>query len=128
VIPSRLQFFAIGVILLFLLWLLSLIRKQRIPLQGSLSLVLSTILALAIACFPNTLLGAASFLGFEVASNALFVLGFIYVLWNIVSITVALANMSRRTTRLTQECSMLRAELEGVRARMGGSAGGDESR
>ena len=127
-IPSRLQFFAIGVILLFLLWLLSLIRNQRIPLQGSLSLVLSTILALAIACLPNTLLKAASYFGFEVASNALFVVGFIYVLWNIVSITVALANMSRRTTRLTQECTMLRAELEELRGTRRGSAGRDEFR
>ena len=118
VIPSRLQLLAVFVLLFFLFWLVSLIRKQKIPLRGSLSLLLSTLAVLAVVCFPEIFLDVAHDLGFVVASNAIFVFGFLYVLWNIVSTTVTLATIRKRTIRLTQECSMLRAEIDELRDRV----------
>ncbi len=121
-IPLELQVVSIVVLAIFLLWVLRLVRTQRLSLRDSLVWVVTTLLATVVALFPGILVRAASALGFQVASNALFGAAILYLAVNVLVNTVASSQNAARTRRLTQECAALRAELE--EARRTGAAGG----
>jgi len=126
-IPLELQVVAIAVLAVFLLWVLRLVRTQRLSLRDSLVWVLSTLLATVIALFPGLLVRAASALGFQVASNALFGAAILYLAVNVLVNTVASSQNAARVRRLTQECAALRAELEEAqRSAARGSAPADD--
>ncbi len=115
-IPFRLQVAGVVVLLALLLWVLWLVRTGRVSLRESLSWVLSTVAAIVFTIHPELLAALAHALQIEVASNALFALAILYVLWNLMTLTIATSVNARKIRRLTQECAMLRAELEEQRA------------
>lgn len=114
-IPLELQVVSIVVLAIFLLWVLRLVRTQRLSLRDSLVWVVTTLLATVVALFPGILVRAASALGFQVASNALFGAAILYLAVNVLVNTVASSQNAARVRRLTQECAALRAELEEAR-------------
>lgn len=125
-IPRELQVVSLVVLGLFLLWVLRLVRTQRLSLRDSLVWVLTTLLATLVALFPGILVHAARILGFQVPSNALFGAAVLYLAVNVLVTTVAASQNAARIRRLAQECAALRAELELHRAhREGGGAPGD---
>ncbi len=122
-LPRQLQLFAVGTLLAMLGWVLWLIRSRRLSLRDSLIWVLLTGTALALVIFPSTLVAVSHLVGAEVPANALFALGFVYVLLNLLSATISISGNAERLRRLTQECALLRGELEELRARVGEGAG-----
>ena len=114
-IPVELQAVSIVVLAIFLLWVLRLVRTQSLSLRDSLVWVLTTLVATAVALFPGILVRAASALGFQVASNALFGAAILYLAVNVLVNTVASSQNAARVRRLAQECAALRAELEEAR-------------
>jgi hypothetical protein len=125
-LPLHLQFFACAVLVTFLLWVAKLIRQHRLSLRDSLLWLLSTTAALVVTIFPSVLQWIAALLAIEVPSNALFALAFVYVLLNLLSATLAISGNASRMRRLTQECALLRAEIDELRARVDGLAGPDK--
>ncbi|GEJ56371.1 DUF2304 domain-containing protein [Anaeromyxobacter diazotrophicus] len=121
-LPLHLQLFAAAVLLLFVGWLVYLIRYHRLSLRDSLLWLVSTSGALVATLFPGTLRWFARGLNIEVPSNALFALAFVYVLLNLLALTVSMSGQAARTRRLTQECALLRAELDTLRERLDGAA------
>jgi hypothetical protein len=114
-IPRELQLISIAVLAVFLLWVVSLVRTQRLSLRDSLVWVMTTIAATLVALFPGILVRAAHLVGFQVPSNALFGAAVLYLAVNVLVNTVASSQNAARTRRLAQECAALRAELEAVR-------------
>jgi hypothetical protein len=123
-LSPHMRVFAIAVLLVFLGWVMSLVRHHRLSLRDSLLWLISTLAALAVAVFPRLLVWTARALQIEVPANALFTLSFLYVLVNLLSITLAVSSGSARVRRLTQECALLRAELERLKAQPAPPAGG----
>ena len=119
VIPLELQVVSILVLAAFLLWVVRLVRTQRLSLRDSLVWVVTTVVATAVALFPGILIRAAHLLGFQVASNALFGAAVLYLAVNVLVNTVASSQNAARIRRLAQECASLRAELEAERAARG---------
>jgi len=117
-LPVQLQVVACFTLLAFFSWVLYLVRFQRLSLRDSLLWLLSTGVVLVFALFPRFLRELASALQVQVPSNALFAVAIVYLALNVVSLTIALSNGASRTRRLAQECAMLRAELQAVRARL----------
>ena len=115
-IPLELQVVSILVLAAFLLWVVRLVRTQRLSLRDSLVWVVTTLVATAVALFPGILVRAAHLLGFQVASNALFGAAVLYLAVNVLVNTVAGSQNAARIRRLAQECASLRAELEAERA------------
>lgn len=124
-IPVQLQLIAVGALVAFIGWLLVLVRRDRLTLRDSLLWLLSTGVALVFAAFPATLHWVAQTLHVEVPANALFALTFLYILVNLVSLTIGVSNVSARVRRLTQECALLRAEIDHLRGRSGAADAGD---
>ena len=122
-IPVELQVVSILVLAVFLLWVLRLVRTQRLSLRDSLVWVVTTVVAVTVALFPGILVRAAHLLGFQVASNALFGAAVLYLAVNVLVNTVAGSQNAARIRRLAQECAALRAELEAERATRQASGG-----
>lgn len=115
IIPIELQLASIVVLAVFLLWVIRLVRTQRLSLRDSLVWVVTTVVATAVALFPGILVRAAHLLGFQVASNALFGAAVLYLAVNVLVNTVASSQNAARIRRLSQECASLRAELDRIR-------------
>ncbi len=120
VLAPGLRLFAAVVLGLFLAWVVRLVRAHRLSLRDSLLWFLSTLAALLVTVFPGVLVWMSRLLRVEVPSNALFALAFVYVLSNLLSVTIAISGNAVRVRRLTQECALLRAEIDGLRARVEG--------
>ena len=120
-IPFELQF--IGSIILgsFLLWVLRLIRQQRLTLRDSLLWLLSTVVALALTVSPSLMAALAKATAIQVPSNALFAAAIVYLSINVLSVTLVTSNNSARVVRLAQECALLRGELARVQALLPGT-------
>jgi hypothetical protein len=125
-LPLHLQLVAAAVLVVFLGWVVHLVRQQRLPLRDSLLWLLSTGAALVVTMFPSTLRWLARVLDIAVPSNALFAIAFVYVLVNLLSLTIAVAGSAARVRRLSQECALLRAELDALRG--GGAAQDGDAR
>jgi hypothetical protein len=118
-VTSPIRIFAIAVLLAFLGWVTNLVRHHRLSLRDSLLWLLSTVAALAVAVFPQLLVWTARALQIELPSNALFTLTFLYVLVNLLSTTLAISSNAANVRRLTQECALLRAELDRLKGPSG---------
>jgi hypothetical protein len=116
ILPLELQIPALGVLALFFAWVVRLIRRQRLSVRDSLLWLLSTGVAIVVTAFPSILVKSAQLFGFQVPANALFAAGFIYLALNVLAVTLAVSAGSDRIRRLTQECALLRAELDRLKA------------
>jgi hypothetical protein len=125
-IPFELQAISIAVLAAFLVWVLRLVRTQKLSLRDSLVWVLTTLLATVVALFPGILVQAARLLGFQIPSNALFGAAVLYLAVNVLVNTVAGSQNAARLRRLAQECAALRAEVDLLRARSPSAAKADE--
>jgi hypothetical protein len=114
-ISPHLRIFGAAVLLIFIGWIVRLVRAERLSLRDSLVWLVSTLAAFFTVIFPAVLFATARALSIDVPSNALFVLTALYLLMNLFSVTVAVSFVSGRTRRLTQECAMLRAEIDLLR-------------
>ena len=122
-LPLELQLVACGTLLAFFAWVVHLVRRERLGLRDSLLWILSTASVFAMTLFPRILQAMARALTIEVPSNALFALAILYLALNVLSLTIALSNGATRARRLTQECALLRGELDALRARVDRMAG-----
>jgi len=117
-LPLELQILACVTLLAFSGWVLYLVRLQSLSLRDSLLWLLSTGVVVVFAIFPRLLQDLARAIGVQVPSNALFALAILYLTLNVLSLTIVLSKESIRTRRLAQECALLRAELDAMRARV----------
>jgi hypothetical protein len=118
-LPAELQIPALLVLGLFLAWVLRLIRAHQLSVRDSLAWLLTTLLALIATAFPSLLVAVARLLGVQVPSNAVFGLGLLYLAVNVLAVTLTASAATARTRRLAQECALLRAELDELRAGLG---------
>ncbi len=117
-LPLELQIVAGATLVAFFAWVVYLVRLQRLSLRESLLWLVSTGVVLVFVLYPRLLEQLARAIAVQVPSNALFALAILYLAINVLSLTIALSNASVRARRLGQECALLRAELEAVRARV----------
>ncbi len=116
-LPRELQISAAAVLLALLGWVVLLLRRGRLNLRESLLWLLSTGAALLLTLFPELLKALAQLMRVEVPANALFSLTFVYVLVNLLANTIALSRNSEHLRRVAQECALLRAEINELRAK-----------
>jgi hypothetical protein len=123
-LPLGAQLLGLAALALLLGWVVSLVRSQRLGLRESLLWIASTTAALILLAVPSSLGALARLLGVQVPANVLFAVAFLYVLVNVLWITIAVGRNAERTRRLAQECAALRAELERLRSELGGARPG----
>lgn len=123
ILPIELRLSALTILVLFLTWVVRLIRRQRLSVRDSLAWLLTTLLAILFTVVPELLVAASRLLGIHVPSNAFLAGGLLYLAVNVLVTTLAISDNAARTRRLTQECALLRAELEELRRGLERSGG-----
>ncbi len=124
ILPIEIQLISLAVLLAFSGWVVWLIRTQRLHLRESLIWLLTTIAAMVVTAFPQLLSWSARIVGIQVPANALFGAGLLYLAVNVLAVTISVSTNTTRVRRLAQECALLRAEVEAMRAVAGRPADG----
>ena len=122
ILPVEVQVLALGFLLAFTAWVIWLIRNQRLHLRESLAWLLTTLAAIVVIAYPEFMVAGARLLGVQVPANALFGLALLYLAANVLAVTITVSTSTARVRRLTQECALLRAEIEALRASLGARA------
>lgn len=115
-IPLELQLLSLTVLFALLVWVVRLIRQQRLSVQDSLAWLVTTAAVVVVTTFPPLLATFARIIGVQVPANALFAAALVYLAVNVLSVTIKSSESSARVRRLAQECALLRAEIERLSA------------
>jgi hypothetical protein len=116
ILPAGMQLGALAILAAFLAWVVWLIRTEQLSLRDSLLWLLTTLAAATVTAFPELLGRLARLVGVQVPANALFGAGLLYLAVNVLAVTLVASSASHRIRRLAQECALLRADLEALRA------------
>ena len=103
----RFQIIIAIIVICGLIYLVNLIRRNRLELKYALSWIIVGVLVLICDCFPNVINYFSDILGIATPVNMLFFLGFIFVAMIILTLTVALSIASSSVKRLTQKIALL---------------------
>lgn len=114
-ITSRLLLIGIVSILLGEFYLLRMVRHQKMELRQALlwmALGLAVLLFLAV---PPLLKGVTRLLGVKTPSNMLFILGFVFVLCLLLSLSISVSFYRRQIRDLAQRIALLERELKEIK-------------
>jgi hypothetical protein len=95
-----------------LLGVLELVRSRRLQEEYSLLWLFTAAVLLLLSCWRGLLDRIAILLGIQVPSNALFLVGFGFLLLILLHFSVVHSRLSERSNRLAQEISLLKEARE----------------
>ena len=104
----RIKCVIIAVLILGLLKILGLIKKNKLELKYALSWLFLELGILIITLIPNLLNVISKVLGIYNEINMLFFLGFVFIILVIFSLTMSLSRNSERVRKMAQEIALNR--------------------
>jgi hypothetical protein len=116
---SRIQGIAIVVTAFLLVLVFELVRRRRLMERYALLWLLSAVVLLVLAAWTGLLESVSGWVGIATPSNALFVVGFAFVLALLLNFSLAVSRLSDETKILAQEVARLDQELQDARRRLG---------
>ena len=102
----RIKCVIIAVLILGLLKILGLIKKNKLELKYALSWLFPELGMLIITLIPNLLNVISKVLGIYNEINMLFFLGFVFIILVIFSLTMSLSRNSERVRKMAQEIAL----------------------
>ena len=112
---DRIQLVAIAVTLSLFLGVFELVRRRRLMERYALLWLISSSVLLLLAAWSGLLEWVADRAGIAVPSNALFVVGFAFVLVLLLHFSLAISRLSDETKVLAQQAARLDQELRDAR-------------
>ena len=122
---DRIQVLIVMVAAFLLVGVLELVRRRRLLERYALLWLLSSIVLLALAIWRDALNEIANQVGVAYPPNALFIVGFGFVLWLLLHFSVAISRLNDQSKILAQRLALLEERLRGVE-REGANAFEDE--
>lgn len=107
----KLQIIIAIVIIIGIIYIISLIRKNRLDLKYALSWLIVAFFVLLIDCFPILMESLAEILGIASPINMMFFIGFLFSLMIILTLTVAVSIAAGGVKRLTQKVALLEKRI-----------------
>lgn len=98
--------------LIFLCYIILMLRNKKIELKFTLSWLFTGICFLLFAIFPDSLRLLSNLLRIVEPVNTLFLFTIFFMLLIIFTLTIALSRNARRVKTLTQEIGIIKLELE----------------
>jgi hypothetical protein len=111
---SRIQVLIAGGSLLLLITVLELVRRRRLLERYALLWLLASVVLLSLAIWRGALDRIAEGVGVANPPNALFIVGFGFVLWLLLHFSVAVSRLSDQTRILAQRLALLERRLREV--------------
>jgi hypothetical protein len=109
---TRLQIILISASVMFLVFVVIMIRNRKIELKYTLAWLLAGVSFLLLAVFPDILVWISSVLNIKEPVNTLFLSIIFFMLLIIFTLTLALSRNANRVKTLTQEIGIIKMELE----------------
>ena len=100
------------VVIVFLLIILNLIRKNKLNFKYALLWIALAIIMVIALLVPDCLFALSKLLGFEVMSNMLYLIAILVLLLICLSLTIFISKQSNMITLLTQEISILKTKID----------------
>ncbi|WZL73648.1 DUF2304 domain-containing protein [Clostridiaceae bacterium 35-E11] len=110
----RLQIFLIIITVLFIVFMISMLKKEKIGTKYSLVWLFTGIGMLIIAIFPNIAGNVSFLLGIVDPVNTVFYFGIFFVLVILFSLTIAISRQSSKLKELTQTVALLEYKLQNI--------------
>ena len=107
----RTQIVVAAVVILALIGLTSMVKKNKIEMKYALIWYLLVAVILVFDLFPNLLGSFAAFMGVDLAVNMLFFLGFCFSLILIFGLTQSISKMTEQIKDLTQKIALLEKKI-----------------
>lgn len=104
---SRIQFFFIGAVILYLIIVFQMLKKQKLNLKYTLLWLFSGAILLIVTLFPRIMYGISSFVGIETPINSAFLLSGIFVIVILIAMTSIVSGLNKKLRVLVQEISIL---------------------
>jgi hypothetical protein len=111
---DRIQILIIFVAALLFVGVLELVRRRRLLERYALLWLLSSIVLLALAIWRDALNEIADQVGVAYPPNALFIVGFGFVLWLLLHFSVAISRLNDQSKILAQRIGLLEERLRGI--------------
>ncbi len=108
----KLQIIVAIILVTGLLYILSLVRNNRLELKHAISWISVGIIVLILDCFPILMEKLAKLLGIASPVNMIFFLAFLFSLIIILAMSVALSIASSSVKKLVQEVALLKARVD----------------
>lgn len=108
-----LQALLIALSVIFLIYVLLMVRRDRFLLKYAIVWVLLAALGVLAAIFPDGVSQLSAALGFEAPVNFIFLVAILFLMVASLVFVAALSKQSLLVRKLVQEVSILRAELDG---------------
>jgi hypothetical protein len=124
---DRIRLIAGAVALLYLAFIVFKLRTQQLSVNSSLMWLLSGLIMLLLTVFPGLIYWAAQLAGFEVPSNAVFVLWLLTLTALSFSQAVALSKNGDQLRKAAQDNALLRQVLEESKSKGSSASQGDAS-
>lgn len=96
----------------FFAWVLALVSKEKLQLKYSLLWLALTFVTFLCALFPVPVYKLAALLGFDTASNFIFLVGCFFLIMVCISLSVIVSKQSASIKNLTQRIAILERELK----------------
>ncbi|MBR1572225.1 MAG: DUF2304 domain-containing protein [Lachnospiraceae bacterium] len=108
----------VGIFCIFaILYIGNLVRVKRLELKYALVWFAVGVMLLIFDLAPGVMEWLADILGIALPINMLFFLGFGFVLIIILTQTVVISNLTRKTKKLTQEVAILHRRIDNIKTR-----------
>lgn len=108
----KLQIFLFLSTVIMFIFMIKLIKKETLQLKYSLLWIIIGVMMIILSIFPCILEYISKVLGIVTPTNTLFLIGLIFELMIVFSLTVALSKSSERVKNLSQEIALIRKEFE----------------
>ncbi len=109
---TRLQIIMIAASLLFLIYVIAMLRNKKIELKYTLIWLLTATFFLVMAVFPDLIKKISKLLNIVEPVNTLFLLIIFFMLLIIFTLTIAVSRYANRVKTLTQEIGIIKMELD----------------
>lgn len=112
---SKIQALIALIVVIGFIYVINLVRKNKLDLKYALSWLTVAILILVLDFVPNLMESLSKFLGIADPVNMIFLFGFGFSLIIILTLTVGLSITSQSVKRLNQKIGMLDKELREIK-------------
>ena len=107
----NLKIFLIIVCVLFMFYIYRKVIKKKIEFRYAIAWMIMVFVLLLLCIFDEVLVPFKTFFGFEVVSNMIFFLGFIFLSLLLLSLSIKMNKQSEKIISLTQEVALLKKEM-----------------
>lgn len=107
-----LKLFLLSILFVQLVFIIFVVRKNKLTIKYASFWIILMILLAFVTIFPNIVFRLSEILGFEKASNMVFLLGFFFLFYIIFILLVSISIQNEKIRLLVQEISLLKENFE----------------